>query len=117
METETINYMASPGIINDEVIEKPKEITLESIDKAVCKHFNLTQEELRLPTRKKEIKEPRQIAMYFAKNKRLGSLAAIGKYFGGFDHATVLHADKTINNIMFGDRMFRDEIQEIENLL
>ena len=68
-------------------------------------------------TRKREIVQARQIAMYFSKSFTKSSLATIGSQIGGKDHATVLHACKTVNNLIDTDKRFRCYIDEIEKKL
>jgi len=68
-------------------------------------------------TRKREIVQARQVAMYFSKNLTKSSLATIGAQIGGKDHATVLHACKTVNNLIDTDKRFRTQITEIEKKL
>jgi chromosomal replication initiator protein len=68
-------------------------------------------------TRKREIVQARQVSMYFSKNLTKASLASIGSFIGGKDHATVLHACKTVNNLIDTDRHFRNQIIEIEKKL
>jgi chromosomal replication initiator protein len=55
--------------------------------------------------------------MYFAKNMTKASLASIGAAIGGKDHATVLHACKTVNNLIDYDKKFRMDLEEIEKRL
>jgi len=61
--------------------------------------------------------QARQIAMFFSKNLTKCSLATIGSQIGGKDHATVLHACKTVNNLIETDKIFRHQIEEIERKL
>lgn len=93
------------------------EISLEYIQKIVCNYFSLSSDSLSSKTRKREIVQARQIAMYFAKNMTKYSLAVIGASIGNKDHATVLHACKTINNLIDTDKKFKNELQEIEKRL
>jgi chromosomal replication initiator protein len=65
-------------------------------------------------TRKREVVQARQIAMYFSKSLTKSSLANIGMHCGGKDHATVLHACRTVNNLMDTDKKFRSYIEELE---
>jgi chromosomal replication initiation ATPase DnaA len=51
-------------------------------------------------TRRREVVEARQIAMYAIKYRTRLSLAQIGAICGGKDHATVLHACKTVQNLL-----------------
>lgn len=94
-----------------------KEPTIEYIQEVVCKYFNISTEILHANTRKRESVQARQTAMFFSKNLTKNSLAIIGKAIGDKDHATVLHACKTINNLIDTDRFFRSQIEEIEKKL
>jgi chromosomal replication initiator protein len=94
-----------------------KEISIEYIQKVVCDYFNIPGDLITSRTRKREIVQARQIAMFFAKNLTKSSLATIGSQIGGKDHATVLHACKTVNNLMETDRRFKGFIDEIEKKL
>jgi len=94
-----------------------KEISVDYIQKVVCDYFNLSPDLLQSKTRKREIVQARQIAMYFSKSLTKSSLASIGALIGGKDHATVLHACKTVNNLMDTDKRFKNQIETIEKKL
>ncbi len=94
-----------------------KELTIDYIQKVVCDYFNLSPEMIHAKTRKREIVQARQIAMFFSKNLTKSSLATIGAKIGGKDHATVLHACKTVNNLYDTDKRFRFQIEELEKKL
>lgn len=98
-------------------IKGKKQITIDYIQKIVCEYFNLTIEQLHFKTRKREIVQARQIAMYFSKNLTKSSLATIGSKIGGKVHATVLHACKTVNNLSETDKKFRFQIEDLEKKL
>ncbi len=91
-----------------------KEITIDYIQKIVCDYFNLPIESINSRTRKREIVQARQFAMYFSKKFTKASLAIIGLQCGNKDHATVLHACKTIANLAETDKQFRYWIEELE---
>jgi chromosomal replication initiator protein len=90
---------------------------INEIVRKVCSYLKVRVESLNLPTRKREIVEARQISMYFSKQKTKDSLQKIGNEIGGKDHATVLHACKTVNNLMETDKKFRDKIDELEKII
>jgi chromosomal replication initiator protein len=94
-----------------------REISVDYIQKVVCSYFNVPIEAVQTDTRKREIVQARQVAMYFAKSLTKSSLATIGSQIGGKDHATVLHACKTVNNLIDTDKNFRTQIDEIEKKL
>jgi hypothetical protein len=73
--------------------------------------FGHNIETLRMRTRIREIVEERQIAMWYLSNNTTHSLSAIGELFGGYDHATVLHAKKQVNDLMCSDMDFRRKVE------
>lgn len=76
-----------------------KRITIESIQKAVADYFHLTLAQLKQRTNARHIAEPRQIAMYLAKDLAGASLPEIGRAFGGKHHTTVLHSIQKIERL------------------
>lgn len=71
-------------------------VTMQFIVEMVASHFNLEADQMLARTRKREILEPRQIAMYLCRRYTRRSLKQIGAFFanseGPMDHATVAHA-------------------------
>ncbi|MBN2813239.1 MAG: chromosomal replication initiator protein DnaA [Bacteroidales bacterium] len=102
----------------DKLIKNTKrEVSIDYIQKVVCNYFDVQVDSLQSKTRKREIVQARQVAMYFSKNLTKSSLATIGSQIGGKDHATVLHACKTVNNLVETDKQFKTQIEEIEKKL
>jgi hypothetical protein len=71
--------------------------------------------------RRREYVEARQICMYYMRTRnKYMSLAAIGYEVGGRNHATVLHSEKTVNNLMDTDHKYKEKmtdiIHELDNL-
>ena len=114
---ETLTIDMACGIIDKLVKNTTRELSVNYIQKVVCDYFNLPSDAISSKTRKREIVQARQIAMYFAKSMTKLSLATIGSQIGGKDHATVLHACKTVNNLIDTDRQFKGFIDEIEKKL
>ena len=104
-------------LINKLVKNSKRELSIEYISKVVCDYFNMNVDVLQAKTRKREIVQARQIAMYFSKSLTKYSLASIGAQIGSKDHATVLHACKTVNNLKDTDKNFRQYVEDIEKKL
>lgn len=102
------------SMIDQYVRNSRREISIDYIQKIVCDYFNITIDQMHSSSRKREIVQARQLAMYFAKNLTKASLASIGSEIGGKDHATVLHAVRTVNNLIETDKHFRVYVEEIE---
>nr|HMT29567.1 helix-turn-helix domain-containing protein [Bacteroidia bacterium] len=90
------------------------EISIDYIQKVVCDYFDLPLEVLKSKTRKREVVQARQLAMYFSKSMTKSSLSNIGIHCGGKDHATVLHACRTVNNLMETDKKFKTYVADIQ---
>ena len=118
----TLNHREITVDLASEMIDKlvkntRKDITIDYIQKIVCEYFGLPTDVLQTKTRKREIVQARQIAMYFSKGLTKSSLSTIGSIIGSKDHATVLHACKTVNNLMDTDKRFKSQIDDIEKRL
>ena len=94
-----------------------REVSIDYIQKVVCDYFDIPIETMKSKTRKREIVQCRQLAMFFSKQMTKDSLAMIGKHCGNKDHATVLHACKTVNNLADTDKRFKGYIVDIEKKL
>ncbi|HIA37812.1 MAG TPA: chromosomal replication initiator protein DnaA [Flavobacteriales bacterium] len=91
-----------------------REVSIDYIQKVVCDYFDLPIELLKSKTRKRDVVQARQLAMYFSKSMTKSSLAKIGAHCGGKDHATVLHACRTVNNLIDTDKQFRGYVTELK---
>ena len=88
----------------------------ENICEVVCTGEGVTLDEIKTGCRNSEYNYPRQLIMYLARELKVGSFAVIGKEFNR-DHATVLHACKSIQNYYTTDEAKRCKIKEyIEKL-
>ena len=101
-------------IIDRFVRNTVKEVSVEYIINIVCEYFKISPEQLALKTRKRQVVQARQIAMYLAKKYSNASLAAIGQQCGKKDHATVYHACKAIANQLETDKQFKLAFADIE---
>jgi len=114
LNKKAITLDLAKQMIDKFVKNTAREVSIDYIQKVVCDYFNLPIELLKSKTRKREVVQARQIAMYFAKQMTKASLASIGAHCGGKDHATVLHACKTVNNLMETDKRFKGYISDLE---
>ena len=104
-------------IVSNFVRKTNKDVSINQIQKVVSDYFNMDIETLQSKTRKRHIVQARQIAMYFAKKMTKSSLASIGKQIGSRDHATVLHACKTVNNLQSTDKEFKKYVEDLTSKL
>ncbi len=104
-------------VIGNIVGDEKNDLTIDKVQKTVCDYFKITKEVLLSKSRKRDIVQARQIAMYLSRNLIKCSLATIGSELGGKDHSTVLHACSTVSDLMSVDKGFRQYVTDIEKML
>jgi chromosomal replication initiator protein len=92
-------------------------ITIEEIQRVVCDYFTIPEDLIRGKTRKQEIVNARQIAMYLAKELTNSSLKTIGLHFGGRDHSTVIHAYQSVEDQMRLDQKYLANVTQLKRRL
>jgi len=83
----------------------------------VSKHFGIRLQELLGRKRTRSVAYPRQIAMYLARKLTPLSLEEIGMHFGGRDHSTVLHAERTIEAALDGNGSLAQVVSQLRSRL
>ncbi len=117
LNKKSITLDLARQMIDKFVKNTAREVSIEYIQKVVCDYFDLPIELMKSKTRKREVVQARQIAMFFSKKMTKSSLANIGMHCGGKDHATVLHACRTVTNLSETDKNFRLYLDDLEKKL
>ncbi|MDB2359339.1 chromosomal replication initiator protein DnaA [Alphaproteobacteria bacterium] len=104
-------------VLKDLLRTNSRKITIDEIQKKVVEHYNIKLSDMHSPRRSRSIARPRQVAMYLAKSITTRSLPEIGRKFGGRDHTTVIHAIKTIEEIMVNDPSLAEDIELLTRIL
>jgi len=107
IDNDTAKKLLEPYLLE----EGRKQLTIDTIQKRVTDHFQLRPGDMTSKRRPQNIAFPRQIAMYLSRHLTKHSLEEIGQAFGGRDHGTVIHACKTVENIMEQDTSARASVE------
>ena len=91
--------------------ENLSRITIETIQKKVVDYYHLRMADMLSRRRPANIAFPRQVAMYLSRILTEHSLQEIGNAFGGRDHGTVIHACKTVENMMDQDNSIKYAVE------
>ena len=114
LENREIDLQFTKSTLKDIIRHTTKQLTLDTIEKAVCSYFSITPNDLKGKSKKKEIAIGRQISMYLSKLLTNSSLKTIGLHFGGRDHSTVIHAVNTVTRKVDTIAEERKKIEEIK---
>ena len=112
-----ITLSLAKDIVEKFVKNTKREVSIDYIQKVVSDYFQMDIDTLQSKTRKRHIVQARQLAMFFAKKFTKASLASIGSQIGKRDHATVLHACKTVDNLSTTDKQFRKYVEDLTKKL
>jgi chromosomal replication initiator protein len=100
-----------------EHFSKARRPTLKFISSLVGRRFSVTLGQLQGSSRKQGLVTARGAAMLLAKRHSGSSYVQIGKYFGGRDHSTVIHACRRATQKAEQDGGFRQALDEIDQQL
>ena len=112
-----ITLQLAQEIIEKIVTVNTNEVSINKIRNTVSDYFGISNDVMLSNSRKREIVQARQIAMYLCRQHTGKSLTSIGNELGGKNHATVLHACETVCDLMATDRSFRQYVSDIEKKL
>ncbi len=112
-----INLETAKETLEGVYSEARKHIGVTQIMKLITSHFELKPYDLKSKNRSRNMVIPRQIAMFLCREFTEESLPQIGKYFGGRDHSTVIHAYNKIKKELEVNTKIYNDVTEIKRKL
>ena len=110
--------LAMEALTDASISERRAATTADDVIAAVCRHYQVSEKDLKGRQRTREIVVPRQVAMYLLREETDISLEEIGRAMGGRDHTTVLHGIKKVESAANSDTQLRAALMAIrEDLL
>lgn len=110
---QEINQDTVDRAIQDMIRSNEFIITPDNIIKEVCRYFRIEEDQIRGPSRSRDILNARQIAMYLIRRMTSLSLDDTGKLFGGRDHTTTLNSVTKVENKMKNDNNYAETVKAI----
>lgn len=95
------------------LLKLPQKVTMCRIREMTADHYGVTVEDLVSKRKHRVIVRPRQVAMYFCKVLTPRSYPEIGRFFGGRDHSTVIHAYRQVGNLLTRGGEFKEKADEL----
>jgi len=113
-----LDLATAESLLKDVLMEEAQNrLNIEGIQKRVADHYQIRHSDMTSKRRPNAIAFPRQIAMYLCRQLTRHSLQEIGEAFGGRDHGTVIHAVKTVENMMDQDDSVRGSVDFLKTQL
>jgi chromosomal replication initiator protein len=115
---KVLDLASAEHLLKDVLMEEAQNrLNIEGIQKRVADHYQIRHSDMTSKRRPNAIAFPRQIAMYLSRQLTRHSLQEIGEAFGGRDHGTVIHAVKTVENMMEQDDSVRGSVDFLKTQL
>ena len=108
MTVENIALVLNPPV---EKVEASPDVVISTIVDA----FDISIEDLKSNSRRREISVARQIAMYLMRQHTPLSLPKIGEEFGGKDHTTVLYSCDKISQLKTNDPSMAQTLRQLSD--
>lgn len=99
-------------ILGDTIRNASQPVTIKRVLDKVAMEYSTTVSLLTSQTRKKNVAEPRQIAMYLARQLTDNSLHTIGLAFGR-DYSTVIHSIKKVEMCLERDEDLKKQVERL----
>lgn len=115
-DSSKISVELTKKVLKNLIKEKKTDFNLEQIMNVIVDYFNISEKAIKAKTRKREVVQARHLAMHFAKKYTKMSLSSIGVEFNR-DHSTVVHANKTVQDLLETDKDFKQYYEDIERIL
>jgi len=113
LDNREVNVELARDVLRMVVNESKSPINIDQIQHIVCEFFDIPEDLLRAKTRKQEVVNARQVAMYLSKELTNSSLKTIGLHFGGRDHSTVIHSCQTVHDRISSDSAFKQNVDQL----
>jgi chromosomal replication initiator protein len=112
---DKIDLPMAKRMLKDMIKDNRSNISIETIQNQVGEYFGFDPNKLKDKTRKQEVVEARQIAMFLAKSLTKATYKTIGLSFGGRDHSTVIHAITTISDQLDANTKLKRTIKDLQH--
>ncbi|NLJ82111.1 MAG: chromosomal replication initiator protein DnaA [Bacteroidales bacterium] len=117
LNKKQITVELAKQMIDKFVLNTVHEMSVDYIQKVVCDYYNMPVNLIFSVSRKRDIVHIRHSSMYFSKKYTDLSLSQIGAKCGNKDHATVLHACRSIENLIATDKKIKEDLNNIDKIL
>lgn len=103
--------------LKDVLALQDKLVSIDNILRMVAEYYKIKVSDLLSKRRNRSVARPRQVAMTLCKELTNHSLPEIGDAFGGRDHTTVLHANRTIKKMRETDADIGEDFANLIRIL
>lgn len=116
-DSPVINLTIVESFFQKKTDRVKKRVSPQDVFKTVCSFYNVSQAQLKGPTRKSSIAHARQVVMYLLRTELEINLEEIAFLVKRKDHTTVIHAVNKMREKSMKDADFRAELEMISKTM
>ncbi len=106
-----IDIGLAESVVKNITVNRPRpSVTIDIIKELVCRHYNISINDIISRSRKKSVVWPRQMALYLSRKYTEQPLQFIGKNFNRY-HTTVLHSVAAVEKGLKADGSVRKQME------
>jgi chromosomal replication initiator protein len=111
---QTLGYrIDNPSAPSIEISTVPR-MDMQGLMESMCVYYDISPEDILGTSRKRNIVRARQLLMYLAKEELDWTYERIGEFCGGKNHATVIHAIKTMKKLIRSDEYLKADYVKLK---
>lgn len=117
VQNRNVDLTLARRIVGNATRVENRPVTIEEIIARICAYYNVKKDDIFSKSRKANIVEVRQIAMYLAQKLTKNTTSKIGALIGGRTHATVLHSVNNVEQQIATDEKMQKLVEKFTNEL
>jgi chromosomal replication initiator protein len=103
----------SPADLDKYLAAVQAPLSMNEIARRVARHFGVKLTDLRSANRQASLVTARHVAMYLARQLAKSQFSAIGDYFGGRNHASVMYACQRVTVLRGSDAALGSDLDHL----
>ena len=103
----------SPADLDKYLAAVQAPLSMNEIAKRVARHFGVKLTDLRSANRQASLVTARHVAMYLTRQLAKSQFSAIGEYFGGRNHASVMYACQRVTELKGSDAALGSDLEHL----
>jgi len=103
----------SPADLDKYLAAVQAPLSMNEIAKRVARHFGVKLTDLRSANRQASLVTARHVAMYLTRQLAKSQFSAIGEYFGGRNHASVMYACQRVTELRGSDAALGSDLDHL----
>ena len=115
INNEPISLESAQRVLGVETL-RPS-LNIEKILEATGEFFGISKDDIKSPSKSKEIAHARQVGVYLSRDLIKASFPSIGSCFGGRKHSTIMYSFEKVQTQIEKNMLLKEQVNDLSRLL